>query len=203
MLRVDSLEKTLMLGGEGDDRGWDGWMHHWLNGRESEWTPGVGDAHGGLVCCDSWGHKELDTIEWLNWTELNFPYFLQFKSEFGNKEFMIWATVSSWPCFCWLYRASSSLAAKNIINLISVLTMVMSMSKVFSCVVGRGYLLWPVCSLGKTLLLAFAVLHFVLQGQICPLLQVSLDFLLLHFQSPMMKRTSFLGVRSRRSCRSS
>ena len=36
---------------------------------------------------------------------------------------MIWATVSSWSCFCWLYRASPSLAAKNIINLISVLTL--------------------------------------------------------------------------------
>ena len=35
---------------------------------------------------------------------------------------MIWATVSSWSCFCWLYRASPSLAAKIIINLISVLT---------------------------------------------------------------------------------
>jgi len=35
---------------------------------------------------------------------------------------MIWATVSSWSCFCWLYRASPSLAAKNIINPISVLT---------------------------------------------------------------------------------
>jgi len=43
-------------------------------------------------------------------------------SEFGNKEFMIWATVSSWSCFCWLYRASPSLAAKNIISLILVLT---------------------------------------------------------------------------------
>ena len=32
--------------------------HHWLNGRESEWTPGVGDGQGGLACCDSWGHKE-------------------------------------------------------------------------------------------------------------------------------------------------
>ena len=51
-----------------------------------------------------------------------FPYFLQFKSESGNKEFMIWATVSSWSCFCWLYRASPSLAAKNIIHLISLLT---------------------------------------------------------------------------------
>ena len=35
---------------------------------------------------------------------------------------MIWATVRSWSCFCWLYRASPFLAAKNIINLISVLT---------------------------------------------------------------------------------
>ena len=34
---------------------------------------------------------------------------------------MIWATVSSWSCFCWLYRASPPLATKNIINLISVL----------------------------------------------------------------------------------
>ena len=50
------------------------------------------------------------------------PYFLRFQSEFGNKEFIIWATVSSWSCFCWLYRVSPSLAAKNIISLISVLT---------------------------------------------------------------------------------
>ena len=40
-----------------------------------------------------------------------FPYFLQFKSEFCNKEFMIWVTVSSKSCFCWLYRASPSSAA--------------------------------------------------------------------------------------------
>ena len=51
-----------------------------------------------------------------------FLHFLQFKSEFGNKEFMIWATVTSRSCFCWLYRASPSLAAKDIINLTSVLT---------------------------------------------------------------------------------
>ena len=51
-----------------------------------------------------------------------FPYFLQFKSEFCNKVFMIWATVSSRFCFIWLYTASPSLAAKNIINLISILT---------------------------------------------------------------------------------
>ena len=47
-----------------------GW-HHWLDGRESEWTPGVGDGQGGLACCNPWGCKESDTTEWLNWTELN------------------------------------------------------------------------------------------------------------------------------------
>ena len=45
-----------------------GW-HHQLNGCEFEWTRGVGDGQGGLACCDSWGRKELDTTEWLNWTE--------------------------------------------------------------------------------------------------------------------------------------
>ena len=46
-----------------------GW-HHWLDGSESEWTPGVGDGQGGLACCDSWGHKESDTTEWLIWSDL-------------------------------------------------------------------------------------------------------------------------------------
>ena len=46
-----------------------GW-HHWLDGRESEWTSGIGDGQGGLACCDSWGHKESDTTKRLNWTEL-------------------------------------------------------------------------------------------------------------------------------------
>ena len=47
-----------------------GW-HHWLDGRESEWIPWVGDGQGGLASCDSWGRKESDTTEPLNWTELN------------------------------------------------------------------------------------------------------------------------------------
>ena len=55
----------------------------------------------------------------------------------------------------------------------------MSMCRVISCVVGRGCLIWPVYCLGKTVL-AFALLHFVLQGQTCLLFQVFLDFLLLH-----------------------
>ena len=55
----------------------------------------------------------------------------------------------------------------------------MSMCRVFSCVVGRGCLLWPVHFHGKTLL-GFALLYSVLQGQICLLLQGFLDFLFLH-----------------------
>ena len=58
----------------------------------------------------------------------------------------------------------------------------MSMCRVFPCIVGSGCLLWPVYSLGKTLL-SFDLLHFVHQGQIFLLLQVSLDFLLLHFST--------------------
>ena len=53
-----------------------GWLH-WLDGHEFEWTPGVGDGQGGLACCDSWGRKESDTTEWLNWTELNYKKYLQ------------------------------------------------------------------------------------------------------------------------------
>ena len=48
-----------------------GW-HHRLDGREPEWTLGDGDGQGSLVCCDSWGRKESDTTERLNWTELRF-----------------------------------------------------------------------------------------------------------------------------------
>ena len=74
MQRADSLERSwcwerLKTGEEEDNRGWDGWMASptqwiwvWVNS-------GVGDGQGGLVCCDSWGPKESDTTEQLNWTE--------------------------------------------------------------------------------------------------------------------------------------
>ena len=76
MQRVDSLEKTLMLGGIGGKRR-RGWQRmRWLDGirldgHEFGRTPGVGDRQGGLECCDSWGCKESDRTEGLNWTELN------------------------------------------------------------------------------------------------------------------------------------
>ena len=55
------------------------WHHH-LNGHEFEWTPGVGGGQGGLACCNSWGHKESDTTEWLNWTELNWCIYSSFST---------------------------------------------------------------------------------------------------------------------------
>ena len=72
MRRADSLEKTPDAGkdwgqeekGTAEDAmvGW----HHWLDGHEFGWTPGVGDGQGGLACCGSCGHKESDTTEWMN-----------------------------------------------------------------------------------------------------------------------------------------
>ena len=60
--------ERLKAGGEGDDRGWDGWMASltqwtwvWVNSR-------VGDGQGGLACCSPWSHKESDTTEQLNWS---------------------------------------------------------------------------------------------------------------------------------------
>ena len=73
--RADSFEKTLMLGktkagGEGDNRGWDGWMASltqwtwvWVNFRSRWWT-----GRPGMLL--PWGLKESDTTKWLNWTEL-------------------------------------------------------------------------------------------------------------------------------------
>ena len=62
--------ERLKAGREGDDEdemvGW----HHQLNECEFEQALGVGDGQEGLACCDSWGHKELDTTGRLNWTEL-------------------------------------------------------------------------------------------------------------------------------------
>ena len=79
MWRADSLEKILMLGKiEGrrrrDNRGWGGWMASptewtwvWVNSGSWWWT-------GSLVCCSPWGHKELETTEQMNWTELYSPW---------------------------------------------------------------------------------------------------------------------------------
>ena len=60
--------KRLKVGGKGD-RGWDGWMASLTQWNEFEQALGVGDGQGSLLCCSSWGCKELDMTEWLNWTD--------------------------------------------------------------------------------------------------------------------------------------
>ena len=125
MWRVDSLEKT----DAGRDWGQEekgttedemaGW-HHWLDGCESEWTPGVGDGQGGLACCDSWGHKESDTTERLNWTELmqrtkvlnvfycSSFYYLFFTGTLAQATSYVWASLPH-TCVpqhsCWTEKA--------------------------------------------------------------------------------------------------
>ena len=84
-----------------------GW-HHRLDAHEFGWTPGVGDGQGGLVWCDSWGRKESDTTEQLNWTELNICYnnvtvleienessvrFLYAKPKWDTRQLFYWSTL--------------------------------------------------------------------------------------------------------------
>ena len=104
MQRANSLEKTLRhwrqkKKGAAEDKMVE--WHHRLNGHEFEWTPGVCDGQGGLACCDSWGHKESDTTERLNWTELH-----GFKTPSTNKERKAprpcfkWGKEGHWACSC-------------------------------------------------------------------------------------------------------
>ena len=70
--------KSLLIGNDPDAgkdrRQKEKWMtedkmvrwHHWVNGHEFEQAPGDGEGQGSLVCCSPWGHKQLDTTEWLN-----------------------------------------------------------------------------------------------------------------------------------------
>ena len=114
---------------------------------------------------------------------------------------MIWATVSSQSCFCWLYRASSSLTAKNIINLISVLAIWWCLHVEFSLVLLED----DVCAMTS----AFSWQNSI---SLCPAsfctprpnLPMTSDISWLPpfvFQFPMRKRTSYFGVSCRRSCR--
>ena len=64
--------KDCNVGGEGDNKGWDGWMASptrwtWVWASSRNWW-----GQGSLACCSPWAHKELDTTEWLKWTK-NFP----------------------------------------------------------------------------------------------------------------------------------
>ena len=86
--------------------------HHWLDGRESEWTLGVGDGQGGLACCDSWGRKESDTTERLNWLTDWLTDWLEppecFKNTFDVKE-----SSYKGQHFVWLHLYEMSRVGKS------------------------------------------------------------------------------------------
>ena len=66
-----------------------GW-HHWLDGHEFWWTPGVGDGQEGLACCGSWGRKESGMTERLNWTEMNhYVTFYKFNNK-SHSSYILW-----------------------------------------------------------------------------------------------------------------
>ena len=88
MQSVDSLEKTLMLGGTGGRRRRRWQRMRWLDGITD--SMGVSDGQGGLACCDSWGHKESDTTERLNWTE--------HRNDDKIFEKMIYMKILCFPC---------------------------------------------------------------------------------------------------------
>ena len=96
---------------------------------------------------------------------------------------MIWTTVHSQSCFCWLYRASSSLAAKNIINLISVLTVWWCPCVESSLVLLEDSVCYDQCVL-LTNCVSFGLASFCTPRSNLPITPVSLDFLLLH-SSPL------------------
>ena len=111
---------------------------------------------------------------------------------------MISATVSSQSCFCWLYRASPSLAAKNIINLISVLTIWWCPCVEFSLVLLEEGVWYDQCVLWQNSI-SLCPASFCIPRPNLPVIPDVSWLPTFAFQSPIMKRISFLGVSSKRS----
>ena len=88
-----------------------GW-HHRLDVYEFVWIPGVGDEQGGLACCDSWGRKELDMTELLNWTEL------------------IWTDESYWFKETYFFLCLSWNMGKKLFSLINSSPLLLIVSKI-------------------------------------------------------------------------
>ena len=138
--------------------------HQWYSGHELGQTSGDGEEQRGLACCSPLGLQRV-------------------RHDWATEQQQIHLVVYTVLGFCacafnlssWQPHNSHSLTTLKSLGHITVKRLNCSWSH-------KGCLLWPVSSLGKTWL-AFALLHSVLQGQICHLLQV-FDFLLLH-SSPL------------------
>ena len=113
-----------------------GW-HHQLVGGEFEWTPGVGDGQGGLECCDSWGRKESDTTEWLNWIFTVYPHTSVFPFFLCLCNLFFSAFLSWLHWFFSLYVSQSVVCNKNgtFGNFVGALLLV---PKLEVCLIGRN-----------------------------------------------------------------
>ena len=102
-----------------------GW-HHWLDGCELEWTPGVGDGQGGLACCDSWGAKVRNDWETeLNWILPQERLNLSHQMAIKKQNFTIWRRLSCgiiWDlwfsslCITWLLHGNGESYSTQIIG---------------------------------------------------------------------------------------
>ena len=87
-----------------------GW-HHQYDGHEFGWTLGVGDGQEGLACCNSWGHKESDMTEQLNWTELTDDHL------YSSAEFLSCVRLFATP---WTAACQASLSITNAHSLLKL-----------------------------------------------------------------------------------
>ena len=126
--------------------------HHRLNGHGFGWTPGVSDGLRGLACCSSWGRKESDTTEWVNWAELGQGFSSLVVS-------MFWTTFVVGG-FHVHHRMSSTFPGLSWLDAVEVL-LEMS-SDIGKCLRGKGWckvLSWRTAGLdGSLLLVCFSVL---------------------------------------------
>ena len=129
-----------------------GW-HHWLEGSEFELSPGVGDGQGVLACYNSWGHKESDTTERLNWTELSWTYttFWGFSTFLKPSNFLFGITFNNiqvlhqyfnnFKCLCHCTRVKTfwrTLPVQLVGNLIWMLVVIVTCVNNIVCLTPRA-----------------------------------------------------------------